>query len=271
MPRLPLFFALCACLFLARPGLAADPDPLAATVISLDGDVRYDDEGVLKPVQLGQLLDVGDRVLTLENSTLHMILADGSSVVMAPNTEMTLGALGDGKPGSKTLLQVLKGLLNLMVEKQPDGFTFEVETSNAVAAVKGTDFEVNADTDDTQVTVNEGEVHLGDPGRKRFEPIHPLERSHFHGGRLDRAMPLSKREAGEFRGRWERARMIHQQRHELIKHFRETGKAERKRFRQRHERRQVKHPELRKERPGQRQKERRAEKRGERRFKKKDQ
>ncbi len=243
MLRLPLTLAACIGLFLVSPLLGAGPEPAAATVISLEGTVRFDDNGGLKPVELGQLLAEGDRVVTSENSGMHLVLADGSSLVLAQNTEVTLHALGSGAPGSKTLLQVLHGLLNLRVEKQSDGSSFEVETSNAVAAVKGTDFEVDADADSTQVTVNEGEVHLGDPQRKRFEPVHPLERARLFGGRLERSNRLSKREAGEFLGRWQRAHMIHQQRHELLKHFRQAGTKERKRLlRRQAQRRGKRHP-----------------------------
>ena len=194
---------------------------------------------------LGQLLGEGDRVVTAEDSSLHLVLADGSSLVLASNTEVTLRNLGSGAPASRTLLNVVRGLINLMVEKQAEGSTFEVESPNAVAAVKGTDFEVNADSDTTQVTVNEGEVHLGDLDRKRFEPIHPLESSRLFNGRLEHASPLGKRDIDAFRGRWQRAHMIHQQRRDLLQTFRRQGQGQRRRFRQRHARRQAwlkKHP-----------------------------
>jgi hypothetical protein len=237
MSRLAPLLALGTALFLFQPVLHA-AEPVAATVVSLEGESRYDDNGVLKPVELGQFLGEGDRVVTLEAATLHLVLADGSSLVLAPNSDVTLHALGSGAPGSKTLLQVLKGLINLLVEKQGPSSVFEVETSNAIAAVKGTDFEIAADADATQVTVNEGEVHLGDPERKRFEPIHPLEQASLREGRLNRANRLEKRELGAFRERWQRARLIHQQRHELLKHF-QKDKAARRRFHARHQRRQA--------------------------------
>jgi hypothetical protein len=244
MTRLPLVLSLCACFFLAWPARAS-ADPVAATVISMEGTVSYDEEGALKPVELGQLLGEGDRVVTADDSTLHLVLPDGSSLVLAANSEVTLRNLGSGAPASHTLLSVLKGLVNLMVEKQGEGSSFEVETGNAVAAVKGTDFEVSADTDNTQVTVNEGEVHLGDPDRKRFEPIHPLESSRLFNGRLEHANALGKRDIDAFRARWQRAHMIHQQRGELLKAFRKQGRRQRQAFRARHARRQQwlqKHP-----------------------------
>jgi hypothetical protein len=238
MSRLAVLLALGTTLFLIQPALHAQAEPVAATVVSLEGESRYDDDGTLKPVELGQLLGEGDRIVTLEGAGLHLVLADGSSLVLGPNTEVTLHALGSGAPGSKTLLQVLKGLINLMVEKQDPSSVFEVETANAIAAVKGTDFEVDADADNTQVTVNEGEVHLGDPERKRFEPIHPLEQASLRSGRLNHANRLEKREAGAFRERWQRAHMIHQQRHELLRSFRKD-KAAKRRFKARHRHRQV--------------------------------
>lgn len=234
MQRSPLFaaFLLGLALAWAPRAMAATPAPedLAATAITLEGEVSYEDGGNWEPVALGQLLGAGDQVRTGESSSLHLVLADGSSLVLGPNTEATLKDLGPGGPGSSTVITLLKGLLNAMVEKLGPDASFEVQTGNAVAAVKGTDFEVSTASDDTAVTVAEGTVQLGDAGRRRFEPVHPNERRRFALNRMLAAETLSKRDLGEFRGRWERAHSFHQQRHELLKNLRAQNAKERRRF-----------------------------------------
>jgi hypothetical protein len=222
---------------LARPVLALD-DPesaaesVAATVLTLDGTATVEEDGADKALALGQVLGPGDTVKTGENSSLHLALADGSSVALGPNTEMTLKQLGPGGDGSQSVLQLLRGVLNAMVEKVTPGGKFEVESSNAVAAVKGTDFEVaNYSTADTVVTVNEGMVELGDDKRQRFEPILPLRRRRLTNGRLLAEEQLAKRELNEFHERWARAHLFHAQRHELLTHFKTQERGARAKWR----------------------------------------
>jgi len=235
MTRWFLLSVLFACS--ARPLLALDDaetaaESVAATVLTLDGQAELEDGGAWSALALGQVLGPGDTVRTSENSSLHLALADGSSVALGPNTEMTLKALGPGGDGSQSVLQLLRGVLNAMVEKVTPGGKFEIESSNAVVAVKGTDFEVaNYSAADTVVTVNEGTVELGDSQRQRFEPILPLRRRRLTNNRLLAEEILAKREISEFQARWERAHLFHAQRHELLAHFKTQERGARAKWR----------------------------------------
>jgi hypothetical protein len=206
-------------------------ESVAATVITLAPPADVEVDGKFEALSLGQLLGPGDRVRTGEGGSLHLVLADGSSLVLGPNTEMTLESLGPGGQGSNTVLRLVRGLMNAIVEKLTVGAVFEVRTANAVAAVKGTDFEVDAGAEDTVVTVAEGTVQLGDKDRRRFEPVLPLHRRRLTQNRLLAAETLARRDANEFHERWARARVFHEQRHELLKHFRDEDRANRVRFR----------------------------------------
>ena len=170
-----------------------------------------------------------DRVSLTAGGT-SLFDADGSSLVLGPNSQVTLESLGAGGAGSNTVIKLLKGLLNAMVEKLSADAVFEVQTANAVAAVKGTDFEVAVGSDDTAVTVSEGTVQLGDAGRRRFEPVGPLQRRRFALNRMLAAETLSRRDASAFGERWQRARMFHQQRHELLKNLRAQNVKEHRKF-----------------------------------------
>lgn len=213
-----LFLAL----LLASPFLRADDavDEPAATVIELTGEAFYEAEGAeMKPVELGQLFAAGDRLQTRENSSLELVLADGSTLSLGPNSELSINAMGKGGDGSQSLFELFKGTVNAIVEKLTPGAKFEIKTNYAVAAVKGTQFEVSAEESESAVTVAEGTVAMSDPEGKRRQDVSPLQRCSASQGRLNPAFALGKREAGEFRARWERARMIHGQRKELIKAF----------------------------------------------------
>lgn len=232
---LALTLALLAALL--SPLRAADPDSeaavesVAATVISLEGRAQLADGRHFRDLQLGQLLGPGDRVRTGEDGGLHMVLADGTSLVLGPGTELALLALPSGGAAPKTRIQLRQGVLEAIVEKLGDGALFEIRSPNAIATTQGADFELSAGPDECIVTVEQGIVRLGDSGRKRFEPVLPLHRRRLVQNRLMAAETLGKRDLNSFRERWVRARVFHGQREELLRHFRVEDKEERARFR----------------------------------------
>jgi FecR protein len=233
MSRFQRVSALIIGLFMAWPSLAQAKEEPVATLISFEGNVQVGLAGNLKPAELGQWLAAGDHIVTAEDSGAHLVLADGSSLVLGTNSNVKLKALGDGHPGSRTFLELTQGVANIMAQTQSPGSLFNVETGNATAAVKGADFELAFEPGDTQVTVNEGLVDLSDPTHKRTVQVHPLEQAQLFGGRLNSPNALSKRDIDDFRGRWERAHLIHQQRFELLKTFKAQEKTERKKLKAR--------------------------------------
>ena len=237
------FFYAFLIFFACSGSLSAEsPAENVATAIAVTGPAFYADEnGDLKEVELGQLFAEGDRLVTKENASLHLLLADGSSLVLGAMTELTLTQMSQSPSGErKSLFDLLKGAVNAIVEKLSPGSSFEVHSAYAVAAVKGTDFEVSTDGAESSVTVQEGVVSMMDPLRRRAEAVGPLSRCSARKGSLDRAFALPKREAGEFQERWQRAHMIHGQRAELMKHFIKERKKRMKALRARHPHRDAK-------------------------------
>ena len=207
--------ALAPCL----QGQSASEDT-AATLIEMSGEVFYEaDKGSMKPAELGQFFIEGDRLQTKEASSLQLVLADGSTLTLGPNSELSIASTGNGDADSESLFELIKGSVNAIVEKLKEGASFEIKTAHSVAAVKGTQFEVSADEAESAVTVQEGVVAMSDLEHKKTEAVHPFQRCSGSATRLSGAFDLSKREAGEFKSRWERARMIHGQRREIMKAF----------------------------------------------------
>lgn len=206
-------------------------ESVAATVLTLEGQAELDEAGRWSALDLGQLLGPGDRVRTAEGAHLHLALADGSTVTLGPNSELSLESLGAGGQGSQTALKLARGLLHALVAKLAGGSRFEIQTGNAVAGVKGTEFEVQVGANETVVAVNEGVVELSDAARTRMEPVLPLHRRRLSQGRMLAAERLAKRDAGALRDRWARARLFHAQRAELLKHFKGQDKLKRAKWR----------------------------------------
>ncbi|HXC64047.1 MAG TPA: FecR family protein [bacterium] len=225
---------------------AADADTsTAATVLNLEGTAQVQEDTDWRSLEEGEPLDAGDRVRTGEGSSLHLLLADGSSIVLGANSEATLDSLGDGKEGSETFVGLVNGLLNAMVEHLKPGARFEINTDNAVAAVKGTDFEVSASADaGAAVTVNNGVVQLGDRAGMHFAPVAPGEQRVFFNGRLGLARRLRAEEFRAFQGRWARAHAWHQDRMRRFQRLRPVMRAQRRRFMQRLQRRRAWHQRM---------------------------
>jgi|GEM_PF-5014120 hypothetical protein len=224
----------------------ADPDTsTAATVLNLEGTAQVQEDQDWRSLEEGEPLDAGDRVRTGDGSSLHLLLADGSSIVLGANSEATLDSLGDGKEGSETFIGLVNGLLNAMVEHLKPGARFEINTDNAVAAVKGTDFEVSASADaGAAVTVNNGVVQLGDRAGMHFAPVAPGQQRVFFNGRLGLARRLRADEFRAFQGRWARAHAWHQDRMRRFQRLRPFIRAQRRRFMQRLQRRRAWHQRM---------------------------
>ncbi len=227
LSRIPAAAAVAFLVLLHTLPLRADDaaagEPRSATVLNIDGSAQIYEDDAWKDLEVGELCGEGDRVRTGAASGLHLVLPDGSSFVLGENSEASLSLMGGGEEGSKTLLELAKGLMNTMVEKLKPGSSFEIHAGESVAAVKGTDFQVeNQEGAGPAVTVKEGEVHFGDAGLQHFVPVHPGQLSRFtrQGARAPRA--LRAREAQAFERRWAKAHVAHAGRHEALQRLRQS-------------------------------------------------
>lgn len=144
MTRIKLSTVLALALALA-PSFAwslAVPADKAAVVEAVIGKVQLISAGKESTPKVGQALVFGDVLSTGANGRVSLRHAGNAVSRMAPNTELTLKA-----PGAKkgTFLGLSKGFVRYLVGKRAPGESFEVQTSNAVAAVKGTDAETGTD------------------------------------------------------------------------------------------------------------------------------
>jgi hypothetical protein len=89
-----------------------------------------------------------------------VLMRDGESIVIAPNSRMGLPASNDSEYATLILQQF--GTLMLKVDKQQTQH-FEVKTPYLAAVVKGTTFTVNVDSAGASVHVLEGAVQVANP------------------------------------------------------------------------------------------------------------
>lgn len=144
-------------LFPAKLLFPAAPPDIAATVFQVrpvSKRIQYDQKpGALR---VGEQLWNGDRLLLQLSGQVKLVLADGSVLKVEGGSDLTLGQTDDGKG---TLLGLAKGLIRVVAEKQLGSGLF-VRTDAAVAGVKGTQFQVEAQDGRSELKVLEGSVQF---------------------------------------------------------------------------------------------------------------
>lgn len=125
-----------AILVFAAAGVSAD----AARIVSVTGSAqRQQKEGAQwSPLRAGESLTDGSVLKTLPRSRAKIILADGSSILLYPNSLMTVADSSARSP----LLKMAAGKLKAWISHARKRTKFEVKTPVAVCSVRGTEFTV---------------------------------------------------------------------------------------------------------------------------------
>jgi hypothetical protein len=153
-------------LALILPGLALAAGGAVGRVTRLAGApsiMRPDGRTIV--AALGMPLAGGDRVATGPGGRLEITMADGTTIIIGERTTLGLSRLiapGPASPG-EGLLDLLEGILHLQLPHPWN--RFEVTTSTAVAAVRSTDWLIEAKADNTSVFVARGRVEVENRAR----------------------------------------------------------------------------------------------------------
>jgi hypothetical protein len=111
------------------------------------------DQVVYRPLKQGMTVSPGTTVRT-GKGMLTLLFSDGSQVGLKSDSVLTITKSQYGGETTHTWLSLAKGFARALVHKMSKGSDFQVQTTNAVAAVKGTDFETGyGDGGDTTVKV----------------------------------------------------------------------------------------------------------------------
>lgn len=138
----------------------AEPEgkPLRAIIVFTSGEVFREIEGRSIPASVGDILKKGETIKTKAGHA-DIGLSDNSAVRIGENTTLILErALDLTKGCSVVRMRLSSGRLLARLEKLTSSDSFEIQTPTAIASVRGTSFEVTADTKTTSVFVSEGSV-----------------------------------------------------------------------------------------------------------------
>ncbi|MBL3600169.1 MAG: FecR domain-containing protein [gamma proteobacterium endosymbiont of Lamellibrachia anaximandri] len=146
--------------------------PSPAEVLSLEGEVNIVRAGESDPVSLSDVdqLQIGDVVTTGRQSSLTLRFADGSRLMLGPETRISMDTLSAfGEVGMvDTRVRVQYGRVESEVEPlQGAGARFQITTPAAVTMVRGTGFRVGVESGSglTRNEVVKGRVAVAGGGK----------------------------------------------------------------------------------------------------------
>jgi tetratricopeptide (TPR) repeat protein len=141
----------------AMPSLAAVS---AAEVFSVEGkgEFREASQPTWRPVTVKHPLFPTNFVRTLEQSKMAILFADRTQMRLSQNSVMQIKEVASG-PDTKTIINLNKGRSWTQSKTTPNGLV--METPSALAAIRGTDWEMVVDDDGSAtLSVLSGEVEF---------------------------------------------------------------------------------------------------------------
>lgn len=160
-----LLFVLVAAVFLLPVSAYCAKD--VAVLSSYEGDVmiRLNDEDDWGEAVKDMLMQEADSIKTGATGKAKIVLSDGSVLTIGPLSMFYIKNVSeDRETGDRSAnFELEEGAVRAKVAKLQGGSTFTIETPTAVAGVRGTDFvvEMKPDTQESIVTVLEGQVEVG--------------------------------------------------------------------------------------------------------------
>jgi hypothetical protein len=158
-------FAIAAIVaVLAVPGNrdAAAAELQAGEVLASFGQCFVETAGRRNALRLGDAVHVGDTLDVSAGAKLKLRMNDGSVIAVASGSRLTIAdyRIGNGGESRAVTLSLGQGLLRAVVSVLRGVPHFEVDTATGVAAVRSTDWFIEARAGSTQVGVLEGRVGL---------------------------------------------------------------------------------------------------------------
>jgi len=157
------FAVLLACALVALAGVANAADLLAGKVVAVRGDVVAQTGSERKPLVVDMPVHT-NMVIVSTSGKARIQLVDGTLVTVGENSQVQIPAIA-ATGGAPTRVALISGALRLLVAKTTPQARFEVETETAIAAVRGTDWAIEATRAATGVVVLEGKVDVTSRGR----------------------------------------------------------------------------------------------------------
>lgn len=148
--------------------------PTPARLVENRGDVTLLRNGKPQPLTAATAIHSGDTLRSGADGSATIEFADGSLLLLQPNSELEMDSLGsfDASGMVDTSVRLKKGRVENRVAPQKPDSRYRIITPAAVAAVRGTEFRVGADNngDLMRNEVLEGKIAVSGSGVTRAVP-----------------------------------------------------------------------------------------------------
>lgn len=115
---------------------------LKARINLIVGEVKIKStDSKLRNASVGDLLLRNDQIITLEDSSVDLLLPGGSVLRLKENSDLLLADLS-----AQTNLHLKSGNLLMAVKKMQNNETMQITTPTTIAAVRGTSFSISNDS-----------------------------------------------------------------------------------------------------------------------------
>lgn len=155
----------------------------AGVVLAQAGQCFVETGQTRSPLKIGDIIRVGDLVDAPDGARLKLRLNDGSVISVGSGTRVKIQAFAAGDTGREVKLSLAAGLLRAVVSVFSQPSHFEINTATGVAAVRSTDWFIEANADSTQVGVLKGKVSLASTATGRALDIPARWGARVEGGR----------------------------------------------------------------------------------------
>src|SRR5215467_811827 len=138
--------AISVALAVTSPRGAASAEPQAGEVLALSGQCSGEIGGSRRLLKLGDAVQVGETVEVAAGAKLKLRMSDGSIIAIASDSRLTITdyRVGNGGESRDAILWLGAGLLRAAVSTLKGSPHFEVDTATSVAAVRSTDWFIEA-------------------------------------------------------------------------------------------------------------------------------
>jgi hypothetical protein len=128
----------------------------AGTVVALAGSSTAHSH----PLKRGDVIQLNDAIDVPSDSNLKLQMTDGTVILVAPKSRLTLAGYSVGADGRRARFVLTQGLLRVVVTPVAGPQTFEVSTAAGTASVRSAsaDWFILADAGSSQVGVLAGTV-----------------------------------------------------------------------------------------------------------------
>jgi ferric-dicitrate binding protein FerR (iron transport regulator) len=121
----------------------ARADETAGSITAIRGAARVYRNVKQLAATVGMLVLLGDKIETLAASELTLVLSGGTELKLSESSTMTIDQNVASQPAIRSTVGLIVGKLRALVNATAArSVDFKVHTPNAVAGVRGTDFEI---------------------------------------------------------------------------------------------------------------------------------